>query len=229
MLRLLGAHWVNVPLLFESMQKIDPDTNKSRGFVLLSHNQSKDLLESILFRTKQSHNLLWQEYEKYLLSLSSTPTLDDAYSYWTQQGNNPFYVSELLMPQYIPVDSEGKKQIKEVTTLLSTLIKNYKNLTDLQSYEMDRHCSSLKEEKLICEENNNCGTTTITIGCAESIFIIYLASFKNVDDRLSIIKSNLVDGEIDIDNISNGYSLNQILAEAELVRLAMEANRSFEY
>jgi len=229
-----GAHWVSVPLLFESMQKIDPETNKSRGFALLSTNNSMDLLESILFRTKQSHKDLWQKYEDYVNSLSNddnyTPTLDEVYSYWTQKGDNLLYASELLIPQYLPLDPEGQKQVKNIVTILSKLIQIHPKLVSLQAHELEQRCETFQKNKIKCsaDPNKSCGgdATSIPIGCAESIFIIYLASFKDDKDRVNVIKSYI--GEDEVNCAYEDFSLKQILAEAELVKLAMGVNHLFE-
>jgi len=229
-----GAHWVSVPLLFESMQKIDPETNKSRGFALLSTNNSMDLLESILFRTKQSHKDLWQKYEDYVNSLSNddnyTPTLDEVYSYWTQKGDNLLYASELLIPQYLPLDPEGQKQVKNIVTILSKLIQIHPKLVSLQAHELEQRCETFQKNKIKCsaDPNKSCGgdATSIPIGCAESIFIIYLASFKDDKDRVNVIKSYI--GENEVNCAYEDFSLKQILAEAELVKLAMGVNHLFE-
>ena len=228
-----GAHWVSVPLLFESMQKIDPDTNKSRGFVLLSTKDSMDLLESILFRTKQSHKDLWQKYEDYLNSLSNdsnyTPTLDEVYSYWTQNGQNLLYASALLIPQYLPIDLEVQKQVKNIVTILSKLIQNHPKLVSLHAHELEQRCETFQTNEIKCSTNpdKSCGgdSTSIPIGCAESIFIIYLASFKDEKDRLDIIKSYIGEDEA---KYACQYPLRQILAEAELIKLAMSVNHLFE-
>jgi glutathione gamma-glutamylcysteinyltransferase len=94
-----GAHWTKLPLVYEAMKPIDPDTGRSRGYALLSFvktttpttptgpdhdidpkgppvvdSPSRTGLQpsSILFRAKMNQNEQRRQYKEFVSSLNET-------------------------------------------------------------------------------------------------------------------------------------------------------------
>jgi len=124
-----GLHWVPLNLLFKSMLDIDPDTNRSRGYVVLRNHEdegdddsvhkaaegkeesatSMKLPISVLFRSKMSQNGARYEYKRFLDGLergtdgSKMITWPQIVDFWTKNGTDQDYVWESTSPRLKPI------------------------------------------------------------------------------------------------------------------------------
>lgn len=102
-----GAHWASLPLVFQAMIPKDPDTGKSRGYILLSDTDHEEgsttrssdqpslVLPSVLFRSQRKQNPVRRKYKDFL-SDKRDPSFDDVAVFWTKDGNNPSYIWKML-------------------------------------------------------------------------------------------------------------------------------------
>lgn len=218
-----GAHWVGVSLLFDAMKPKDPDTGRSRGYILLSdhdhhsyYNNDQDdgapsLIPSVLFRSQRKQNPVRREYKKFLEKLDHEPTLDQIISFWTKDGSEPKFIWQMMDPQLSPLEDDVATigLINSVRTLLvDKLISRETN------YTFPETCCD-------CRVNFS---RTLPLLPQEAIFIVYLASLSEAK-RKEIVLGD----EPKIDNAAvisvaaaDTEAQTQILAEAELVRYAID-------
>mmetsp|Transcript_1836 Transcript_1836/g.2786 ORF Transcript_1836/g.2786 Transcript_1836/m.2786 type:complete len:316 (-) Transcript_1836:380-1327(-) len=217
-----GPHWVPLPLLFDAMLPCDPDTNQSRGYVLLSYQKKPDccqhpLPQSILFRSEMSQYPVRQQYQRFLSTRnttrnSSSITLEEVLKFWSQNGNDLDRVWDMIAPQLLPIDLNGKKCVDGLLSLIHSLTNT-----------PDQHVKSKH-----CHEPQNCDL--VGISCRQSfnrmvrarpldaIYVIYLASLSSKERRQAVQRSL---DEAGIRDYSCA-ALKQLFAEAELVRLAID-------
>lgn len=198
-----GAHWVPLPLLFEAMQPIDPDTGKSRGYVLLSyaHDDSNSIAPiSILLRSTKAQNPVRQLYKHFLLAKKSEVIWDEVLHFWTKDGKNPTYIWEMMEPQLSPTEQEAVEAVKAVRALGQALLP-----------------SPLPDDYHHCRAHSN---RAICLAPEEAIFIVYLASLS-LDRRTEIVCAGTTDEATKLPR-------QQLLVEADLVRCAINISDEFE-
>jgi len=208
------AHWIPLKLLFSALQPLDPDTNKSRGYVLLSYdgNSTASLPMSILFRSKKSKSYLWTNFKSFLQNRSGQLSLEEVASFWTENESELQHLPTLLSPQFLPNDTEVQNRVDFVLLLLNKLVTKHSTLQNLRAKEKQ------KENDRKCCSHSQCNASKIQIGAAETIFIIYLATLCS-DPRKKVLDSFFNDQ--DMDNKLKS-AMDQIIDEAELVKLAIE-------
>lgn len=192
-----GAHWIDLPLLYEAMQPVDPDTGKSRGYFLLSFHEDPSVPTtpiSILFRTKQSHATARTHYKDFLQTTKGPVSLEDVLAFFTKDGNDQNSVWKILQAQLTPIDSAGQQAVEDVVLLIQDLISNYPVLPQTERQ---------------CHPNMN---RTVCLQPHEAIFVLYLASIDAEERKQIVLSSTLADS----------YSAEQLLAEAELLELAIK-------
>jgi glutathione gamma-glutamylcysteinyltransferase len=195
-----GAHWVPLPLLFEAMMPVDPDTGKSRGYALLSYNhfdkESPVMPISILLWSAKDQNPVRQRYKHFLMQKgSSEVTWDEVVDFWTCSGDNQDYVWDMIEPQLAPIDEDTVEAVAAVRKLGQSLIPGFQ--------EAENRC---------CRHNAN---RVIDLDTKEAMLVVYLASLS-LDRRTEIICADSVEAE--------DLTRQQLLIEADLVRNAIEVS-----
>eukprot|EP00545_Synedropsis_sp_CCMP1620_P009370 CAMPEP_0119007408 /NCGR_PEP_ID=MMETSP1176-20130426/2991_1 /TAXON_ID=265551 /ORGANISM="Synedropsis recta cf, Strain CCMP1620" /LENGTH=401 /DNA_ID=CAMNT_0006959549 /DNA_START=28 /DNA_END=1233 /DNA_ORIENTATION=- len=195
-----GAHWVPLPLLFDAMLPVDPDTGKSRGYVLLSHNnvdaEYPAMPISLLLWSTKQQNPVRQQYKHFLSEKGdSAVTWDEVVDFWTKSGNNQEHIWHMVEPQLAPTDQETTNAVGAVRELTQALIPGF--------VSAENHC---------CRRNAN---RAINLDAEEAMFIVYLASLS-LDRRTEIISSPSVEAA--------DLTRHQLLIEADLIRTAIEVS-----
>jgi Phytochelatin synthase len=200
-----GAHWVHLPLLFDAMQSIDPNTGRSRGHVTLTHHKPglvHNLPTSVLLRTEMKQCDVRQEFKTYLQSLEpdSPRTYSSIASFCTKHGHDPLFVWEMTQPQLHPVkDEDSKTMVDEVQSLIRQLLRANNATVPWEDDPISRshHCCSIHLQP------------------EEAIFVIYLACLKE-DERIAIVLDHKLN--------ASDQARQQLLAEAGLYRYAMDSS-----
>ena len=197
-----GPHWIPLPLLFEAMLPIDPDSGKSRGYVILGYDHDvvtndrrnddtesgnaslSHLPLSILFGSKKSKDVIRREYKQYLQQYHHSKeqwgiTLESVISFWT---TNNDYIWQLVEPQLQPVDASDIAMVSSLRTLIQQLIQ----LNDYASNIPQHLLSTSRERNAYTPGGECCNSSSTTrrannervleISPAEVMFVVYLAS-----------------------------------------------------
>jgi hypothetical protein len=224
-----GPHWVKLPLLWEAMQPVDPSTGRPRGYVLLSFPGDDDDHEtdapnrhaarppqSLLFQTRMNDYQVRRHYFDYLQSLRGNRnndaeeddvTWEQVVSYWTKNGSDLKYIWQMLKPQLTPINPIERDATTKLRNLLKDVLKPFQNTKD-------ETCSP---ESLAY--GNSCRSNlgrTMCLTPNEAIFVVYLASLQCEQHRRDIVGS--VVGHCQT-------AQDQLLAEAELIRLALDVSQ----
>lgn len=210
-----GAHWVKLPLLFEAMRPLDPDTGRSRGYVMLIHRMEDSLHPGILanlptpmiLRSEMKQSSVRLDFKKYLASLDrDSVSFQTIARFCTKEGSSPNFVWEMTQPQLRPCENDNDtKQIVEEVRLLIQQLLVASNASDSLVYSL---CDSVSR----CRSNH---CRTIQLQPEEAIFIIYLSCLDNAERESVIFNSKL---------ISSDRAKQQLVAEAELVRYAIDTS-----
>ena len=225
-----GPHWIPLELMFEALLPLDPDSGKSRGYVVLSYDGLGDasngtgeenfshLPLSVLFRSTKSKDFLRREYKQHVNVLAKGIGLEDVVSYWTKNYTNNTLVWELVSPQLQPVDLAEIQMVKSIRVLLKSLIK-----ADQVSQKLPP--TLFETSRGIRPGGECCTSSTLNSSCrvleispAEALYVIYLASLPS-DASRSIVYTDNDEGLGE--NIDDTVR-EQLLAEAALISYAME-------
>ncbi len=141
-----GAHWAKLPLVYDAMKPMDPDTGKSRGYSVLSFHpvhktntktktttlnlaETESVVQpmSLLFRSKLTQNFARRKYKEYLQSLESDITWEQACTYWLNDNinkiNNTNNVWNILEPLRLPQEEEdGARTVENIRCFLRELL-----------------------------------------------------------------------------------------------------------
>jgi len=226
-----GPHWVPLQLIFEALIPEDPDTLKSRGYVVLSydgneisnnpnkcHRCNSPLPLSVLFVSKQNDSLR-KEFKDFLQKLLPNVSLSSVISFWTKDHTNDNYVWELVHPQLHPVDSTDVKMVNSLRQLLQGLIS--KDTSGMPpNLLLTRQEDSSSSGGSCCNlPSNNRSVRTLEISPAEALYVVYLASLPKEQRRRVVFEDDISVGmKIGVDNNAR----EQLLAEAALVSYAIE-------
>jgi glutathione gamma-glutamylcysteinyltransferase len=202
-----GSHWVKLPLIYEAMNPVDPDTGRSRGYVMLEYDREYDehhtssLALSVLLRSRMKQNPIRREFKRYLESLPAHHQigLEEVVQYWTKDRTAPKYIWEIMDPQLKPTSDETEFDglYKEVLSLLADLIPS----DPLFPQQDGDSCRS-----------NHC--RTVSLCSKEAIFILYLACLDKESREEMIFSSEL--------SSASSRAREQLLVEAELVEIAIK-------
>jgi len=237
-----GPHWVPLELVFEALIPEDPDTGKSRGYVVLSYDGKQDEISnpdtcqrcnshlplSVLFGSKQNDSLR-KEFKDFLESLLPNVTLSSVISFWTKDRTNDNYIWELVQPQLQPVDSADVNMVTSLRRLLKGLIA--RKQSDMPSALLLTwqwmNINNGNKSDVGCPPGGSCCTPspnngsvrTLEISPGEALYIVYLASLSK-EQRRDIVFEDGTDVEmrIGVDDTVR----EQLLAEAALVSYAIE-------
>ncbi|KAL7539224.1 hypothetical protein ACHAWF_006342 [Thalassiosira exigua] len=218
-----GPHWVPLELMFEALLPADPDTGKSRGFIVLSYDgldgagNETYLSISVLFGSKKSKDFIRREYKQYLQeeSAAGNTTLSSVASFWTKNNTDNTRVWELVQPQLQPVDSADIRMVEAIRVLLKSLIEanEYANMPE----ELMLTSSALPEGECCSSSTRNSSARLLEISPAEVLVVIWLASLP-MDKRRSVVYA---DFSYDSKDVDDGTKV-QLLSEASLISFAIE-------
>jgi hypothetical protein len=198
-----GAHWAKLPLVYDAMKPVDPDTGKGRGYALLSFVPPKTAWSpdeslqpvSLVFRSKMSQHPARRLYKEYLSSLDSEEiTWGQVVEYWTKDGAD--CVWQIVEPLRLPQHAEEEEAVLKLRKLVRTLL-------------------TAQGETLIppgCCVNHNHKTCVSSL---DALYILYLASLPE-ERRASIVQH----GKLEAPNLAK----QQILNEAALIASAIETS-----
>jgi len=211
-----GPHWVSLPLLFDAMIPCDPATNQSRGFILLSFQETADccqqvLPQSILFRSEMSNYATRRRFRDFLSSKEKSDsgrkiTFEDVRMFFSDNGTDYDSVLEMISPQLIPIELTDKKNVDNLLYLIQSLTLIY-----IEKYESE---SCLLGEIPI----RKAARRMIQIRFVDIIYVIFLASLSFAESKEVVHQSM---DENKIDDVAD-VVVEQLVSEAELVRLAIE-------
>jgi glutathione gamma-glutamylcysteinyltransferase len=261
-------HWVPLDMLFQAMLSVDPQTNKSRGFIALSFEPDERICsagslssltvsclylpQSILFRSKRSQNAARRQFKEFLgkkndndndndndnyngpIMTTSSLTLEQVYDYWTDCGTNIRKVWSILEPAPIPIDKEGCGTVQALLSLIRHLLSR-------------SAWSNVIRRDIMDDKFVPCSMRTVPITALETIYVIYLSTMERRDASEAILKgmesigslhdgnniissssvnSSLENGQLaaveTTTNTSNDVVSSQLLAEADLIKKAIE-------
>ena len=226
-----GSHWVKLPLLFEAMQPIDPDTGRSRGYVMLIHDttttaaalQQKDsaphnLPISLLLRTEMKQNSLRLELKRSVMGNGrDSISYADIERFCTKQGMAPNFVWEMVQPQLKPCaeDKDTLQLIVEVRALIAELLSMMVGETPGSPFSSSSSPTSGDSE---CRPNM---CRMVQLRPEEAVMVIYLACL-DPSERERIVLQN------PIQTAALTQAKEQLLAEAALVRFAIDTSEEIE-
>ena len=236
-----GPHWVKVDLLFDALVPLDPSTNKSRGFMVLSYdgvegecdvtnnNSSSSsnsthlshLPVSLMFRPQNSADSVkkYKQFVKEQCQYSSEIDLQSVISYWTQSYTNTTFIHELILPQLRPIDSKEVEMVESIQQLLMTMIQRVdENLIHLNLASNGKSCHPETNKECCNASTPSLSQRYLQISSMESIFVVYLASLsKEVREQLidKIVRENT-----DVDETV----MEQLMAEISLISYAIETS-----
>lgn len=209
-----GPHWVPLPLLFDAMQPIDPDSGKSRGFVLLSYQHDDDpvMPMSILLRSKKAQNPVRRLYKQYLEDHNHDTiiTWDQVVDFWTKGGTKPAFVWEIMEPQLFPTEAETSEAIEGVRALVRTLLLPH------GFFSNNNNTDNNSDEAQECRPNGN---RVIPLLPEEAIMIVYLASLP-LEQRKELV--------MNAGDHAPELTRQQLLVEVELVQYAIDVSDELE-
>jgi glutathione gamma-glutamylcysteinyltransferase len=201
-----GSHWVKLPLIYEAMKPVDPDTGRSRGYVMLEYDHEGDehhtssLALSVLLRSRMKQNPVRREFKQYLESLPQHHQIgwEEVVQFWTKDGTASKYIWEIMDPQLKPTSDESEFDglHKEVISLIADLIPSDQRLP-----QQDGDC---------CRSNHR---RTVSLCSEEAIFILYLSCLDKKSREEMIFSSEL--------SSASNRAREQLLVEAELVEIAI--------
>lgn len=237
-----GAHWVRLPLLFDAMKPVDPDTGRSRGHILLlsTHRamqaataQTSPAVKSlaaeptdhlpvaVLLRSEMKQNQVRRDLKHYLERWKGhSPTLADIERFCTKDGSDPYFVWELTMPNFLSCNgaTETKQMVEDVRTVIHNLLVSNapSQISTLQIGAPVRSNAPFIENRsstrMCCKQ--------IKLRPEEVIFIAYLACLSR-EERLAAV----VGVQQYSPNLSS-QACQQLLDEAELLRCAIDVSDS---
>jgi hypothetical protein len=240
-----GPHWIPLQLMFDALLPEDPDTGKSRGYMVLSYDgfeggssaetndaqSSCPLPLSVLFGSKKSKDYLRREYKHFLSGGGDAAmggndvTLQSVVSFWTKNHAQDNFVWELVEPQLQPVDLADIELVDSVRRLLRKLIEADDHASDVIPEDMMLTSSESAKYPGECCENSHDGARggssagrSLDISPGEVLYIIYLASLPP-DARREVVNKNSID---DYDDDDTSTARKQILDEAALISYAIE-------
>lgn len=239
-----GPHWAPLELVFEALIPEDPDTGKSRGYVVLSYDGKNDEISksdtscprcnsplplSVLFGSKQNDSLR-KEFKLFLEGLLPDITLSSVISFWTKDRTNDNYIWELVQPQLQPVDSADVYMVNSLRQLLKGLIEKEASdmpATLLLTWQWLNVNKGIKSE-VTCPRGisccslspiNNGSVRALEISPGEALYIVYLASLSEKQRRGIVYEDGIsVEMKIGVEDTVR----EQLLAEASLVSYAIE-------
>jgi glutathione gamma-glutamylcysteinyltransferase len=213
-----GAHWVPLSLLYEAMQPVDPDTGRSRGYVLLSNEKEEEqeefnqlLLQPIILRSRMKQNPIRRGYKAFLGKMANEPSWDNIWDYWTVNGTSPRKIWQMLGPQFKPCKDENETLL--IVDQVLTLVDNF-----LRSKSLRLTVSGTKIGDTVCQ-NGECRpnySRTLHVRPEQAIFIVFLASLPR-ERRLQIIFDEQAPS-------ATQAAREQLLAEADLVEYTIETS-----
>jgi hypothetical protein len=199
------------------MQAIDPDTGRSRGYMMLIHQKDDDATHStqhpptqpipILLRSDIKQSDVRRKFKNFLVNLGGKPSYEDIANFFYSDGS---YLSiwGMVLPQLRPYDND-------IAT--TTIVDEVRSLADLVLSDV-RKSNVDKGEQI--DDSNQCRANhcrTIKLRTEEAIVIVYLACL-DVKEREALIfhpkfKSSTTE-----------QARFQLLNEAELVRNAIDTS-----
>jgi hypothetical protein len=222
-----GPHWVPLQLMFDAMLPHDPDTERSRGFVSFSFQegllccQEQLLPQSKLFesvtsseqykaRRKYNDTILshYTSTENTISNKNGTLEFHTVVDFWMQYDGNSTHadgVWDIIQPQLIPVDIMERDYACELLEVLESMVDSYDFVAPHTS--VARSCRKAFNRML-------------AVRAIDAMFIIYLASLPSKEERASVV-DDILKKWTKI-NRPNATIIEQVLMEAELVRLAIE-------
>jgi glutathione gamma-glutamylcysteinyltransferase len=147
-----GSHWVKLSLLADAMKPIDPDSGRSRGFIVLTNPMAQaaslgasttaslssaattyggTLPVSVLLRSEMiRNNPARKDYKSYLDNRHRqqlTTNLDNVVDFWTKNGTDVNYIWELVKPKCLLLNEDLclLKLINGVRSLINNLIRKH--------------------------------------------------------------------------------------------------------
>ena len=240
-----GPHWIPLELMFDAMLPLDPDTGKSRGYLILSYegenyannvnreDRLSHLPVSVLFGSKKSKDFLRREYKKYLQELTKGDDaivnerdgvldLSAVVSFWTKNNTDNTFIWELVELQLQPVNSADIQLVKSLRKLIKNLINMDKGGNRHISQSL---CSTSKMSHGFpggeCCTGSTCNSSgrVIELSPAEAVYVIYLASLPLEARRGIVYAEN--SGESGGEKVDNTVR-EQLLSEAALISYAIE-------
>lgn len=225
-----GAHWVKLPLLYDAMLPVDPDTNRSRGYVTLinpqaslgghccmhHHKKRCPLPVSMLLRSELNQNPARRRLKKYLENIKKKTNqqehevqFQDIYKFCTKDGTHgKHFVWELTQPQLRPVD--GDQESMNLVDQVRSLIRNLLLTTPMHDHgtihTFQPSCGAAMHD---CRPNR---CRTLSLAPEEAMYIVYLACLEK-RERERIVASDLSSTE---------RARLQLLGDAQLFRCAMD-------
>jgi glutathione gamma-glutamylcysteinyltransferase len=212
-----GAHWVQLSLLFDAMVPVDPDTGRSRGYIMLVNPGASDseavlsrpdpstgnLPISILLRTEMKQNRGRSQLKRFLERLNGAPSFDDVKKFCTNDFLDRKFVWELTQPHYRPYedDVEAVEVVKGVRAMIKEFLASQE--------QQDWHTTESN-----CRPNH---CRTIQLEPEEAIVIVYLSCLgQQMRQRIMERLSGL-----------DRYKA-QLLTEADLFRRAIDNSKQLE-
>jgi hypothetical protein len=199
------------------MQAIDPDTGRSRGYMMLIHPKDDDSAQAsqhpntlpiaILLRSEMKQSEVRRKFKNFLMNLGTKPAYEDIASYFYNDGS---YLSvwDMVLPQLRPYDNDiaTKTIIEEVRSLANMVQSSLKksNVVNGEQIDDSMHCRA-----------NHC--RTIKLRTEEAIVVVYLACL-GLKEREALVFNPRFQSS------TTEQARFQLLAEAELVRYAIDAS-----
>ena len=213
-----GPHWVPLPLIFDAMLPVDPDTGKSRGYTLLSHindDAASIMPISILLRSSQAQNPARVRYKHFLANHDFDVQWDQVLDFWSNGGKDSTHIWSMMEPQLSPTEKDAADAVIAVHTLLKSMVPQ------TQQSSSSSQCLPNNHECKPCRVNFN---RSVQLTPEEAIYIVYLASLS-IDRREELVYSAAGPANV---TASDHESRQQLLMEADLVRYAIDNSDEME-
>ena len=204
-----GAHWVPMSLLWEAMKPVDPDSGRSRGFVLLQRHDVDDDDRALLVRALTTTGSAYKVLKRYCTTNEACSFQDfyTTFSRSNEKSNLPM-IFELLRPQAKPF-IEDYARIEQVNSLLSIVSQlsraEVRLFLDEDSNESSKSCRTTSRW---CQSTK---CRTVPLLATQAIYLLYLSISKTKSMFLKMIRQSK------IDSLDDGQ-IDEIWTEVSLLR-----------